>query len=233
VALVMTLAAHTGARVHIVHVSSPESARLIADGRARGIRVSGETCPHYLFFDAAEIPNGATEFKCAPPIRTAADRDGLWNALRSGAITMIVSDHSPCLPTMRRRDTGDFFLAWGGVASLQLGLRVIWTAMRERDIPIERLADWMCDAPARLVGLNGRKGRIAPGLDADFVLFDPEPHATVSANTLLHRHAITPYLGRQLRGIVEATYVRGSLAYHRTTGPSKSPQGQLLLPSHS
>lgn len=233
VVLVMELAAVVGARVHIVHVSSPETARLVADGGRRGVRVSAETCPHYLFFEAAEIPAGATEFKCAPPIRGAAEREGLWDALRSGEITTIVSDHSPCPPGMKRRDAKDFFVAWGGIASLQFGLRVVWTAMHARGIPIERVGDWMCEAPARLVGLGGHKGRIAPGFDADLVLFDPTPVATLKPGELLHRHPLTPYLGRQLRGIVEATYVRGSLAYHRTTGPVDAPGGRLLVPSHS
>jgi allantoinase len=233
VALIMEQASHAGARVHIVHVSSPGSARLVADGRANGIRVSAETCPHYLFFDAEEIPSAATEFKCAPPIRTSADRDGLWGALQSGEITLIVSDHSPCPPAMKRRDAGDFFIAWGGIASLQLGLRVVWTAMHGRGIPIERIGSWMCDAPARLVRLEERKGRIAVGLDADLVVFDPDAVETLNADALLHRHAITPYLGRQLRGAVEATYVRGALAYDRVTGPVPSPGGRLLLPTHS
>ena len=229
VATVLQLAAKFGAKVHIVHVSSPRSARLVADARASGVRASAETCPHYLFFEAADIPAGATEFKCAPPIRSGSDRDGLWAALESGALSMIVSDHSPCPPSMKRRDVGDFFVAWGGVASVQLGVSVIWTAMRERGIAIDRLAQWMCAAPARLVGLGERKGRIAPGFDADLVLFDPDRMWKVEADALLHRHPITPYLDRQLHGAVEATYVRGTLAYDRATGPVETPTGQFLL----
>ena len=228
IALVMELAGAAQARVHIVHVSSPESARLVADGRSRGVRVTAETCPHYLFFDAAEVANGATEFKCAPPIRTRHDREGLWEALRSGAIDMVVSDHSPCPPGMKRRDVGDFFIAWGGIASIQLGAAAIWTASAERGIPIEALAQWMCDAPARLVGLDGRKGRIAPGCDADLVVFDPDADVTVRADMLLHRHSISPYVGRRLRGTVEATYVRGVLAFDRPSGPSDTPPGRLI-----
>jgi len=233
IALVMELAGAAQARVHIVHVSSPDSARLVADGRSRGVRVTAETCPHYLYFDAAEVPNGATEFKCAPPIRTRHDRERLWEALRSGDIAMIVSDHSPCPPGMKRRDVGDFFIAWGGIASLQLGASVVWTASARRGIPIESLAQWMCDAPARLVGLDGRKGRIAPGYDADLVVFDPDADVTVSADMLLHRHPISPYVGRRLRGAVEATYLRGALAFDRSTGPSDAPVGQLLVRGQS
>ena len=229
VVTVVELAAAFAAHVHIVHVSSPHSARLVADARANGVRASAETCPHYLFFEAADVPAGATEYKCAPPIRTAADRDALWAALESGAISMIVSDHSPCPPSMKRRDVGDFFIAWGGIASLQLGASVIWTAMRERGVAIHRLAEWMSAAPAGLVGLGERKGRIAPGFDADLLLFDADSTWTVEAHALLHRHPITPYLDRQLRGAVEATYVRGTLAYDRVTGPVETPTGQLLL----
>lgn len=233
VALVLQLAEGTGARVHIVHVSSAGTARLLAHARRGGMAVTAETCPHYLAFDAARIAAGATEFKCAPPIRGAADRDGLWAALQRGDLDMIVSDHSPCPPAMKRRDVGDFFVAWGGIASLQLGASVVWTAMRERGIPIDRLAHWMSDAPARLAGLDSRKGRIGEGSDADFVLFDPDAELTVTREMLLHRHPLTPYLGARLRGVVEATYVRGALAFDRRSGPSPTPGGQLLLPTPS
>jgi len=233
VALVIEMAESTGARVHIVHVSSAQTAVMIAHARERGVRISAETCPHYLFFDAAGIPDSATEYKCAPPIRAAGDRDGLWAALRSGQLDLIVSDHSPCPPILKRRDVGDFFVAWGGIASLQLGVSVVWTAMRERGISIDRLSHWMSTAPARLVRLGERKGRIAAGADADLVLFDPDREFTVQADALLHRHPLTPYLGAQLRGTVAATYVRGTLAYDRRTGPVTIPPGRLLLPTHS
>lgn len=233
IALVTRMAEATGARVHIVHVSSARSAEMIAGARLRGVRISAETCPHYLYFDGDEVPDGATEYKCAPPIRGAGDRDGLWDALLRGDLDMIASDHSPCPPIMKRRDVGDFFVAWGGIASLQLGASVVWTAMRGRRVPFKRLAHWMSESPAQLAGLEGRKGRIAPGFDADLVLFDPDGEFTVRPESLLHRHAVTPYLGARLRGTVEATYVRGRLAFDRRTGPASSPPGQLLLPTHS
>jgi allantoinase len=233
IALVTRMAEATGAHVHIVHVSSAASTRMIAAARRRGARISAETCPHYLYFAADEVPDGATEYKCAPPIRGIDDRDGLWNALETGDLDMIVSDHSPCPPILKRRDVGDFFVAWGGIASLQLGLSVAWTVMRERRIPFERLGDWMCHSPARLAGLDGRKGRLAPGYDADLILFDPDAEFTVRAESLLHRHALTPYLGTTLRGIVQATYVRGALAFDRRTGPAAPPLGKLLIPTHS
>ena len=233
VALMIRLAQTSGARVHIVHVSSADSTAMIAQARQRGVAISGETCPHYLVLDGDTIPNGATEFKCAPPIRGRADRDGLWDALRAGRIDMIVSDHSPCPPILKRRDVGDFFVAWGGIASLQLGASAVWTSMHERGLPIEHLVHWMSSAPARLAGLEGHKGAIAPGCDADLVLFDPDGEQTVDTDWLLHRHPITPYLGARLRGTVEATYVRGTLAFDRHRGPVTTPRGQLLLPSLS
>jgi allantoinase len=145
---------------------------------------------------------------------------------------MVVSDHSPCPPILKRRDVGDFFVAWGGIASLQLGSSVVWTAMRERGLRIESLVEWMSAAPAALAGLDARKGAIAPGYDADLVLFDPDGVFDVRAGMLLHRHPVTPYLGASLRGTVEATYVRGVRAYDRRTGPEDIPPGELLLPSH-
>jgi allantoinase len=232
VALVIELAEITGARVHIVHVSSAQTAHMVSSARARGVRISAETCPHYLWFAADEVPDGATEYKCAPPVRNRVDRDGLWSALSSGALQMIVSDHSPCPPILKRRDVGDFFVAWGGIASLQLGSSVVWTAMRERGLPIERLVEWMSAAPAALAGLEGRKGAIAPGYDADFALFDPDGALEPNEGMVLHRHAVTPYLGVALRGTVEATYVRGTLAFDRRTGPARTPPGDLLPKPH-
>ena len=232
VALMIELAELTGARVHIVHVSSAQTAHMVSAARARGVRISAETCPHYLWFAADQVPDRATEYKCAPPIRRRDDREGLWSALSSGALQMIVSDHSPCPPILKRRDAGDFFVAWGGISSLQLASSVVWTAMRERGLSIERLVEWMSAAPATLAGLDRRKGAIAAGYDADLVLFDPDGEMTVREDMLLHRHAVTPYLGATLRGTVEATYVRGVLAFDRRTGPVPTPPGDLLLQSH-
>ena len=230
VALVIRMAESTRARIHIVHVSSSESAVMVAHARARGVHVTAETCPHYLYFDAEHIPRGATEFKCAPPIRDAAHRQALQTALVSGQLDMVASDHSPCPPILKRRAVGDFFVAWGGIASLQLGASVVWTVMRQGGSTLERLSEWMSAAPARLAGLADTKGHIAAGYDADIVLFDPDGELTVQADMLLHRHPLTPYLGATLRGTVEATFVRGALAYERGTGPSRTPPGRLLLP---
>ena len=213
--------------MHVVHLSSAASLPLLAAARARGVRVTAETCPHYLHFCAEDVPDGATEFKCAPPIRGRADREALWNALATGAIDQIVSDHSPCPPAMKQRETGDFMAAWGGVASLQLGLPVVWSGMRARSLPFERLAEWMCAAPARLVGLGHRKGRIAPGHDADFVVWTPEREFTVRSEDLLHRHPFTPYLGARLSGVVHASYLRGQRVFAQGQGV-QGVHGQLL-----
>ena len=225
VATMAALCDATRTRTHIVHVSSSASAQLVRAARDRGLPMTGETCPHYLAIDAEEIPYGATEFKCAPPIRERANRDALWAALVRGDLDMIVSDHSPSPSGMKQ---GDFFGAWGGIASLQLGASVVWSEMRRRELPVGCLVRWMSEAPARLVGLDGRKGRIAPGYDADLVLWDPDAEQVVEPAILLHRHPITPYVGRRLTGVVEVTYVRGELAYDRRSGPVPSPPGQLL-----
>jgi allantoinase len=226
VQLMIGLTRKHGARAHIVHVSAAESVELLR--RAHGeIPLTAETCPHYLTISGEEIPDGATQFKCAPPIRGKANQDELWRALADGTIGMIVSDHSPCPPALKRPDTGDFFAAWGGIASLELGLAAICTAMRERKIPPERLATWMAGFPARLVGLEGRKGVIAPGADADLAIVDPFTAFTVDAATLHQRHKLTPYHGRSLVGRVSATYLRGTLVF----GEGKvvgAPVGRLL-----
>lgn len=218
------LSEETRAHVHVVHVSSAEGVEAIGRARSDGAHISGETCPHYLFFDADELPAGATRFKCAPPIRGGADRNRLWEALRDGVLDLIVSDHSPCPPAMRR---GDFSTSWGGIASLQLALSVTWTAARERGFGPHDLTQWMSTAPARLAGIERRKGAIAPGLDADLVIWDPDAEVAVRAEDLHHRHPETPYLGLRLAGRVERTFVRGRSVYDegRFVGP---PAGSRL-----
>jgi allantoinase len=221
------LAREWGLRVHVVHVSASETPELIAAARAEGVRMTAETCPHYLGFAAEEIPDGATEYKCAPPIREARHREGLWEALARDRLDAVVSDHSPAPAAMKLREEGDFLQAWGGIASLQLRLPAIWTGARARGYPPERLAAWLCAGPARLAGLTGRKGVIAAGHDADLVLWHPEKEFVVNDTVLRHRHPITPWLGRTLAGVVEATYLRGEQAYAR--GAADPPaRGRLL-----
>jgi allantoinase len=221
------LARETGLRIHIVHVSAPETVELITQARAEGVRITAETCPHYLGFAAEEIPDGATEYKCAPPIRESGSREGLWAALAQGQLDAVVSDHSPAPPTMKLRTEGDFLRAWGGIASLQLRLPAVWTAARARGHSPASLASWLCAGPAHLAGLAGRKGAIAPGNDADLVLWRPEEEFVVTAADLRHRHSITPWLGRTLAGVVEATYLRGEQVYARGA-PDRPVRGQLL-----
>ena len=198
----------TGAPVHILHLSSATALPLIADARAGGVRVTAETCPHYLTLDADAVPAGATEFKCCPPIRDAANADRLWAALAQGMITCVVSDHSPCTAELKRQDTGDFAAAWGGIASVQLGLPVIWTAARARGFVLADVVAWMARRPADLVGLTA-KGRLAVGADADLVAFDPDAQFTVDPHRLHHKNPITPYAGRVLTGVVRTTWLAG------------------------
>jgi allantoinase len=197
-------------RVHIVHLSSATSLDIVRSAKSRGLPLTVETCPHYLTFAAEEIPDGATEYKCAPPIRSRAERDALWDALIAGDIDLVASDHSPCPPIMKESD-GNFFGCWGGIASLQVTLSAVWTGARARGVPPERITTWMSEFPSQLAGLAHRKGRIAAGYDADIAIWNPDATFVVNGGTLRHRHPVTPYAGRELFGVVERTYVRGEL----------------------
>ena len=218
---VIEAARTTAARAHILHLSSSDALPLLADARRDGVRITGETCPHYLALAAEEIPPGATQFKCAPPIREADNRDLLWQGLADGTLDYIVSDHSPCIPELKRLELGDFAAAWGGISSLQVGLPVVWTAARRRGFALADVVRWMAERPAQVTGLR-RKGRIAPGYDADFCLFAPDDEFVVDPARLLHRNPITPYAGRRLTGVVRSTWLRG----HELSG--NEPQGRLL-----
>ena len=217
IALLIRLAEEFQTPIHIVHLSSAKALPILAAARERGVPVTVETCAHYLWFTSEEIPDGATEHKCAPPIRDAANREALWRALEEGLIELITTDHSPCPPEMKRGGddlgAGRWDRAWGGIASLGLALPVLWTAMQERGLKLERIAEWMAAAPAHLAGLAGRKGSIAVGADADFVVFDPEATGTVMPDDLHFRHKISPYLGAKLRGRVVETWLRGERVY--------------------
>ncbi len=207
------LAGHAGCHVHVVHVSSRGGVEAIRSARAGGAPLSGETCPHYLTFADTEIPDGATAFKCAPPIRGKRDRDALWSGLAAGTLALVASDHSPCPPELKRLDSGDFFNAWGGISSLDLALSAVWTGARERGFGLDEIARWMAEAPARLAGLDDRKGMVAPGLDADLIVFDPDGVTEVESGARRCRHGLTPYEGRRLAGRVVRVYVRGHLVY--------------------
>ncbi len=209
-------------RVHIVHLSSADALPMIADARMEGLPLTVETCPHYLVFAAEEIPDGQTRFKCAPPIRERENRERLWQGLRDKLIDTIGTDHSPAPPALKCIETGDLQRAWGGIASLQLGLSAIWTAAQERGFSLVDVVRWMSQRPAQLVGLEGRKGALAAGLDADIVVFDPDVSWSVIPDQLHHRHKATPYEGRTLLGRVEATFLRGRKI-------DDMPTGRILL----
>jgi len=185
------------------------------------VRVTAETCPHYLALAAEDVPDGATEYKCCPPIRERANAQRLWAALRDGIIDCVVSDHSPCPPELKRRGGGDFGAAWGGISSVQLALPVMWTQARRRGFSLDDVADWMAAGPARVAGLAG-KGAIAPGNDADLVAFAPDEGFVVDPDRLYHRHRLTPYLGARLDGVVRRSWLRGRPV------PGDRPEGRLL-----
>jgi allantoinase len=206
---VIELARRTGARAHVLHLSAADAIGLLAGARRSGARVTAETCPHYLALAAEDVPDGATQFKCCPPIREGANRERLWEALRQGIIDCVVSDHSPCPPALKLMERGDFGAAWGGIASVQVALPVMWTQARARGHTLDDVARWMAAGPARIAGLAG-KGRIAPGMDADLVAFAPEDTFIVRPDRLYHRHRLTPYAGQRLYGVVRRTWLRGA-----------------------
>jgi allantoinase len=228
VELLARLAEEFRAPIHVVHLSSAEALPALSRAREAGVPLTAETCPHYLFFEAEAIPPGSTEFKCAPPIRGRENRERLWQALGDGVIGMVVSDHSPSPPEGKCRDTGDFSRAWGGISSLELALPALWSAARRRGVGLEAIADWMCSAPARLAGLESRKGKLAPGFDADFVVWRPEASFEVVPEKLQHRHKLTPYAGRALFGVVEETHLRGKKIFDRGNFVGR-PRGEALL----
>jgi allantoinase len=221
IAEVIERARWTGARAHILHLSSSDALPMIATAKRDGVRLTVETCPHYLTLTAEEIPNGATAYKCCPPIREASNRELLWAGLQDGTIDCIVSDHSPSTLDLKDLENGDFAVAWGGVSSLQLGLSLIWTEARHRGIPLEQVLSWMAAKPAQLAGL-GNKGQLALGYDADLAVFAPDEAYVVDVSKLKHKNPITPYDGKALSGVVRQTYLRGTLIDGRT------PTGKLI-----
>ncbi|WP_037908454.1 allantoinase AllB [Actinacidiphila yeochonensis] len=231
VAGLLELAAEFGTRVHVLHLSSASVLPLLADARRAGLPVTAETCPHFLTLAAEQIPDGATEFKCCPPIREAANQDALWQALADGLVDCVVSDHSPATVELKRPPGGDFGAAWGGISSLQLGLPAVWTEARRRGHGLADVARWMAEGPARLAGMDG-KGAIAPGRDADLAVLDPDADFTVDPARLHHRNPVTAYAGRTLRGVVRATYLRGRLVARDgapvARAPGEGPAGRLI-----
>ena len=202
-------------RLHIVHLSTARALPDLRAARADGLPITVETCPHYLHFAAEDIADGATLLKCAPPIRSLANREQLWEALREGVIDLVVTDHSPCPPEMKRLEEGRFDLAWGGIASLSIALSAVWAGASVRGFTLDDITRWMSSAPAALAGLGDRAGALTPGHDASFVVFDPDASCVPTANDLHTRHAISPYVGEKLIGRVESTYLRGEQVFQR------------------
>jgi allantoinase len=227
VALMLRLCRETGARVHIVHHSSSDSLPLLRAAKANKLPVTVETCPHYLTFAAEDVQAGATEFKCCPPVRERENREKLWEALREGVIDLIVSDHSPCTPHLKLQERGDFMQAWGGIASLQFSLPVAWTGAESRGFTLRDVTEWMSLRPARLARLHHRKGELRVGYDADVVIWNPEAEFRVEPSIIHHRHKLTPYNGRTLKGVVEAVFVRGRKVYERGRFIGEA-QGELI-----
>ena len=215
--LIVRLAREYQTPIHVVHLASADALPTLQAARASGLPITVETCPHYLTFAAEDIREGATLLKCAPPIRQRAHRERLWQALLSGDINLVATDHSPAPPSLKMMAEGDFVRAWGGVASLQIGLAAVWTSAAPRGAGFADLAKWLCEAPARLAGLSGRKGTIARGADADLVLWAPDAEFTVDPANLYHRHAISPYAGMALGGRVVKTLLRGDVIFDGKT----------------
>lgn len=226
VAMVIELSRKHRCPAHIVHLSSASALPLLEQARAEGVPVTAETCLHYLTFTAEEIPDGATHYKCAPPIREASNRELLWKGLEAGVIDLVVSDHSPCTPALKKPESGDFLGAWGGIAGLQLGLSVLWTQAKARGVSLEQMVRWNTLGPAKLAGLSSRKGQLAVGFDADLVLWDDAATFEVSPDAIRHKHHVTPYAGRTLSGVVHQTFVGGRLAYSKAAGLTK-PGGRF------
>jgi allantoinase len=226
--LLVKLCRETGCAVHIVHLSSAASVPILRAAKAEGLPITVETCPHYLCLEAESIPDGATLYKCAPPIREHENREGLWRALLDGVIDFVITDHSPCTPALKLAERGDFEHAWGGIASLSLGLPAVWTEARKRGADLSALFRWMSAAPAKFAGLAGSKGQLAAGFDADLLVWDPDAPITVEAERLFFRHKVSPYLGQELLGRVHHTVLRGKCVYDGRQHP-EGPVGRHLL----
>jgi allantoinase len=227
ISLMIRLCEKYNCRVHIVHLSAADTIPDIITAKEKGLPLTVETAQHYLYFNGEEVPDGNTSFKCAPPIRERENNQLLWEALKAGVIDLVATDHSPAPPELKALDTGDFTKAWGGIASLQLALPALWTAGRSRDVTLPQIAQWLCERPAVLAGLQDRKGKIATGYDADLVIWDPQRSFTVSAEGLYHKHKLTPYLNETLYGVVEQTYIRGIKVFDQ--GNFTPAQGKTIL----
>lgn len=228
ISLMIRLSEEFDCRVHIVHLSSSNSIGQIAEAKLMGLPLTVETGQHYLYFNAEDIKNGQTQFKCAPPIREKANNDLLWEALKGGIIDFVATDHSPAPPDLKQMQSGDFTKAWGGVASLQFALPVLWTAARERNCSVSDMARWLAENPAKLIGKASTKGKIAKGYDADLVIWDDEASFTLTEKMIQHKHKVTPYLGEKLYGVVEQTYIAGNKVFDHGN-ITKLNEGKVIL----
>ena len=214
--------------LHIVHLSTGQALPRLRQARSEGLPVTVETCPHYLHFAAEEIADGATLMKCAPPLRFRENREQLWAGLREGVIDLIATDHSPCPPEMKRMEEGNFLAAWGGISGLSLALPVLWTDARRRGFDLTDIVNWMAEGPARLAGCATRKGKIAAGYDADFVVFEPEEEFVVTSDRLHYRHPVSAYMGERLRGVVKKTFLRSQCVFDEGKFPGEACGEELL-----
>jgi allantoinase len=228
IAMIIDLVRRHRCPAHIVHLSSSTALPLLRAAQDEGLPITAETCLHYLTFSAEEVDDGVTAFKCAPPVREAANREALWQGLLSSTVSMVVSDHSPCTPALKKPETGDFLHAWGGIAGLQLGLSALWTQSRARGVDVATMLRWNSENTARLAQLSHRKGKLAAGYDADLVVWDDEGTFRVKGEELFHKHKVTPWAGRVLQGVVHATIVGGRLAFSKAHGLTKRPAGSLV-----
>lgn len=230
--LMIDLCRETGCPVHVVHLAAADALPLIASAKAEGLPFSVETCPHYLVFTAEEIADGDTHFKCCPPIRGRENRERLWAGLADGTIDFVACDHSPCTPGLKLLDEGDFMAAWGGIAGLQFSLQNVWTHAHARGFTLSEILPWLAGRTARFAGLADRKGAIAPGLDADLVVWHPQTPYRVTPDAVRHRHGLTPYMDRELLGVIEATYLRGEQVYANGQFAER-PTGRMLARSEA
>lgn len=225
IGLMLSLRREYHFRLHIVHLATGTALQMLRAAREEGLPLTVESCPHYLHLEAEQIADGSTQHKCAPPVRGHENREQLWQGLRDGVIDMVVSDHSPCPPPMKRMNEGNFQTSWGGIAGLSTALPVMWTEAHQRGFSLTDIVRWMAEKPAKLAGCAASKGRIAAGWDADFIVFDPEAEFTVTTNRLHHRHAISPYIGERLCGVVKRCYLRGQMIFQDGEFPGE-PRGR-------
>jgi allantoinase len=228
IALMIRLCEEYHCRVHIVHLSSAEAIEQIVVAKEKGLPLTVETAQHYLYFTAEKIKDGQTAFKCAPPIREQANNELLWDALQQGIIDFVATDHSPATPVLKQLESGDFTRAWGGIASLQLALPVLWTAAKKRQASLQAICQWLCEKPVQLTGQQNNKGKIAKGYDADLVVWNPEKKFTVTEQMLHHKHKVTPYLGEELYGVTEQTWLAGVKIFENGTF-TQSHTGKIII----